>query len=434
MLVQKRLLFLKQLGHSILILLSSGCIGFLLLICVYALPVEPMRENVARGTQVYNNEGNFPELAAGYKSTKLDNDTDSTMLSNAIYPVTDIIKDALYVPMIRYSARPDRLSSLLDYANHVKGDTYTTTYPRYWHGYLIILKPLLLLFDFSDIRIINMTLQFILTSLSLILISKSNYSKYLPAFISLIIVWNPITIGLSFQNSTCFYITLLALLYIIYRNNHTKNHDIKPLYFFLLLGIITVYFDFLTYPLATLGIPLIFLISTSEYKLFDNIKVIFTSSIFWGIGYLGMWFEKWLLASILTNENIFQDAFERITLQLSKEFDGRAFSVLDCIVSQISVLLKWPYFIFFVSVLTFLIMYYVIKTHVTVSIKYFLNNLTILLTPYIILFIYPFIWFSIASNHCYANPKFTYRLLGISVFAGISGIIKCLSSVNKPVS
>lgn len=434
MLMQKQTLFLKHLRNSLLILLSAGCIGFLLLVCVYALPVDTMRENVARGTEVYNNEGNFPELAAGYKSTKLDNDTDSTMLSNAIYPVTDIIKDALHVPMIGYKARQDRLTSLLDYANHVKGDTYTTIYPRYWHGYLIILKPLLLLFDFSDIRIINMIFQFLLTSFCLILLTKKNYTNILPAFISLLIVWNPITVGLSFQNSTCFYITLLSILYIIYYDKYSRNKDITLPYFFLLLGIITVYFDFLTYPLVTLGIPLIFLISIRENKLSDNIKGIFINSIYWGIGYLGMWLEKWLLATIILKENIVYDAIKQIILRSSKELDGNDFSIWDCILSQISVLLKWPYLIFFVCLLFFLILYYFKKNHTPVNFKYLLKNFIVLLTPYIILCIYPFIWFSIASNHCYANPKFTYRLLGISVFAGISGIIKCLSSVNKPVS
>ena len=49
--MQKQTLFLKHIRNSLLILLSAGCIGFLLLVCVYALPVDTMRENVARGTE-----------------------------------------------------------------------------------------------------------------------------------------------------------------------------------------------------------------------------------------------------------------------------------------------------------------------------------------------------------------------------------------------
>ena len=54
-----------------MILILSWLVGALLLFAVYVLPTEPMKENVARGTEVYNSEGNFPELAAGYRSTKL---------------------------------------------------------------------------------------------------------------------------------------------------------------------------------------------------------------------------------------------------------------------------------------------------------------------------------------------------------------------------
>ena len=35
-------------------------------------------------------------------------------------------------------------------------------YPRYWHGYLAVIKPILLLFDYSDIRVFNMIIQGVL--------------------------------------------------------------------------------------------------------------------------------------------------------------------------------------------------------------------------------------------------------------------------------
>ena len=425
-----RLIILKRLTNSIIILLSAGVIGSLLLLVVYALPVEPMRDNVARGTQVYNSEGNFPELAAGYKSTKLDNDTDSTMLANAIYPVSDIVKDAFSVPMIGYKSRNDRISSLLDYSNRVKGATYVTTYPRYWHGYLTILKPLLLFFDFSDIRVFNMNLQFMLVSLSLILLFKAN-TQSLPAFIALIVVWNPTTISLSFQNSSCFYITIIALLYILFKNKALKINNIKLPYFFLLLGIVTVYFDFLTYPLVTLAIPLTLLLNISLKTLLENIKAIFLNSIFWVIGYIGMWVEKWLIASIVLKQNIMLDGINQFLLRSSKELEGNSFSLWECIYSQISVLLKWPYLVFFSGLLIFIIIYYYKRLNISTPSQLAFTNISNILLPYIILCLYPFIWYCIASNHCYSNPKFTYRLLGITVFASISGILKYLNSLNR---
>lgn len=417
---------IKYLMHCFCILLLSACLGSILLITAYSLPVAPMRENVARGTQVYNLEGNFPELAAGYRSTKLDNDTDATMLANAVYPVSNILKDAFSVPMIGYEGRNDRLYSLLDYVNHVEGSTYTTTYPRYWHGYLIFIKPLLLLFDFSDIRVLNMTLQFLIIGLCIFQMAKTKHYSYVPAFFSLIIVWNPVTISLSLQNSTCFYITLLTILYFLFTKKQTQTLKPKLPYLFLLTGILTVYFDFLTYPLVSLGIPLIILLNETDESLTQNLKTIIISSVFWGVGYIGMWIEKWLIASIILHKNIVADGISQFLLRSSSEIEGIAFTKWDCINRQISVLLKWPYLLLFIGVLVFIL----VKNN-KVILAYFKSKEELFymlsrFVPYLIICTYPFIWYYIASNHCYANPKFTYRLLGITVFAGFSGLIKCM--------
>ena len=416
----------KYLINSLFILLISANIGSLLLIAVYSLPVSPMRENVARGTQVYNLEGNFPEIAIGYRSTKLDNDTDATMLANAVYPVSDIIKDAFNVPMIGYKGRNDRLTSLLDYVNHVEGPTYVTTYPRYWHGYLIILKPLLLFFDFSDIRVLNMTVQFLLIVLCIFLMAKTKQSRYVPAFFTLIVIWNPVTISLSFQNSTCFYITILAIIFLfsVFQKRQIAKHNL--LYFFLLIGIITVYFDFLTYPLVTLGVPLVIWLNEKENNLKQNLKDIIICSALWGIGYIGMWLEKWIIASFVLKKDIITDAIFQFLHHSSNELEGITFTNWECIGRQVSVLLKWPYLLLFIGTLGFIL------SNNRKSILLFSKKKNIIpfivskIVPYLLLCLYPFIWFCIASSHCFNNPKFTYRLLGITVFAGISSIIKTL--------
>lgn len=416
----------KYLINSLFILLISANIGSILLIAVYSLPASPMRENVARGTQVYNLEGNFPEIAIGYRSTKLDNDTDATMLANAVYPVSDIIKDAFNVPMIGYKDRNDRLTSLLDYVNHVEGPTYVTTYPRYWHGYLIILKPLLLFFDFSDIRVLNMTVQFLLIVLCIFLMAKTKQSRYVPAFFTLIVIWNPVTISLSFQNSTCFYITILAIIFLlsVFQKRQIVKHNLP--YFFLLIGIITVYFDFLTYPLVTLGVPLVIWLNEKENNLKQNLKDIIICSAFWGIGYIGMWLEKWIIASFVLKMNIITDAISQFLHHSSNELEGITFSNWECIGRQVSVLLKWPYLLLLIGTLEFIL----IKNRKNILLLLEKQNtisfIVSKIVPYLLLCLYPFIWFCIASSHCYNNPKFTYRLLGITVFASISSIIKTL--------
>ena len=72
------------------------------------------------------------------------------------------------------------------------------------------------------------------------------------------------------------------------------------------IGIVVSYFDFLTYPLVTLGVPLCLLLILQADKItyLQKIKNIISLSIAWVIGYLGMWAMKWMIGSIATHKNI----------------------------------------------------------------------------------------------------------------------------------
>ena len=137
----------------------SILIGTAALLAAYALPTTEMRENVRRSCAIYEYEGVYPQIVSGYKLSQLDNCTDAIMLLTAIDEGTgDIIKDAMINARPDY-AGVDPVTSLIAYANGSENEMARVPYSRYWHGYVVVLKVLLLLFDVSDIRIINMFLQ-----------------------------------------------------------------------------------------------------------------------------------------------------------------------------------------------------------------------------------------------------------------------------------
>lgn len=74
---------------------------------------------------------------------------------------------------------------------------------------------------------------------------------------------------------------------------------------FLIIGMLTSFFDFLTYPLFTLGMPLILISVLGTFSSVQKLCDIVKNSIFWGIGYGGMWCGKWMVGSILTGDNLF---------------------------------------------------------------------------------------------------------------------------------
>ena len=130
--------------------------GLMLLFAVYALPVEDMKANVARFSEIFNYEGIYPQMVSGYKYMQLDNYTDSIMLGAAIYDGPEGTMDKAVNNYHPDSAQLSPELALMNYANEVSAYEYfQIPYGRYWHGYLVPLKLLLLFFDYSDIRVLN---------------------------------------------------------------------------------------------------------------------------------------------------------------------------------------------------------------------------------------------------------------------------------------
>lgn len=101
-------------------------------------------------------------------------------------------------------------------------------------------------------------------------------------------------------------------------------------------GVLTSYFDFLTYPIVTLGFPLctFFLLNGNESAgkggnfrqgrqaakegipegvgnggvLKDTVRRVVGYSICWGIGYAGMWAMKWIIADLTLHTGTIKDA------------------------------------------------------------------------------------------------------------------------------
>ena len=407
------------------ILFLATCTGFLLLLIVYALPISPMKDNIARSSDIFNNQGLYPRLVPTYKTTQLDNVTDAMMLATAIYPAhsdhVNIVEQTMHG--YRYELTDENaLMSLTKYANDandIKG-VVLNSYERYWNGYLVYLKPLLCFFDYGDILLLNTLLLMCITAFFVYQLYKSNVLELVPAYIALLYVLTAPAIGLSLQYSSSFYIMQFALCYIL----SSKPKKILP-YLFLITGICSAYFDLLTYPLITLGVPLALLIyldlkSTPVQKIIIIIK----ESVLWSMGYLGMYLCKWTLASLLLHQNVYYDA---ISEMLNRTSNGTMDHVsrITSIMVNLSDIARWPYLIFTVIV----IFVYFAKRNRNRSIS--IPNAICQSLPYFILCMYPLMWFALLSQHTYEHNYFTYRTLGISIFSFCLMICQLFNPVRR---
>ena len=385
----------------------------------YSIPNNNIRENISSSINLLLREGGYNSWL-GFSGRKFystaDGATDAIMLNNALYYENDsIIFNAIMNPrkIFKINENTNNDNILIEIlAESVKNNNNASInfYPRYWHGYLIFLKPLLNFFTVAQLRIINFILQFSILILIIAKLFKCTKFKFILAFILSIIFIDPVNSAKCFQYSGVYYITLISILVMLSKN-------FNYLYLFLLNGILTAFIDFLTYPLATLGIPLIiYLILNPESKLIT----IFKFSLSWLIGYSGMWSGKWLANYFFTGYNIFSDVSNAINDRIhgTSAYFGRSVTwnlVFDHVKN-----LNYSWIIALICIASVIIFLTIILRAVKLKITS-LNNIL----PLIVVSLYPVIWFAVLQNHSIIHYFFTCKILAITFFAVLVILIKC---------
>ncbi len=185
---------------------------------------------------------------------------------------------------------------------------------------------------------------------------------------------------------------------------------------FVLSACLTAYFDLLTYPLVTLGIPLIAHLALDREcmaSLKKGLKDVIWYTISWGIGYVGMWSSKWVIASILTDEDVIQGAIDQVkhrTGHFNEDYTWFSTLKLNLGACNTKAMLA-----VFVCLGVYMVIAGVIRYRKTGT-KMLPGTAAILAVA-----AYPFLWYYCTLNHSSAHSYFTWRELAISVF----GIFMC---------
>lgn len=204
----------KIILKSILLLIACAGVVFFALLLTYSFPREKMKEHVLKNADYYS-QNDF--LVEGYPSTRLDLYTDATMLSAAICPASENkIADAMLAPRRRLLGNEDDRQLIANYTCEDETQVQYCYYPRYWHGYLTVLKPLLLFFSTEDLHLIYFFVQScLLLSLTAALIKKNQLPLAVCFGIGVLLL-NPMVTALNFQNASIYLILLLITSGILY--------------------------------------------------------------------------------------------------------------------------------------------------------------------------------------------------------------------------
>ncbi|MDT2644468.1 hypothetical protein P7D38_03455 [Enterococcus dongliensis] len=389
--------------------MKKGLKVFTILIIIYSvgmalafsLPNEYIEKNVNSSIVILDNEGLYFRLnSSDAKATKLDNFTDRQMIRRTI----GIDKNPIISAMSM------------------------TNYARYWHGYQIFLRPLLFLVNYAVIRQLYGFILILLLGINFyLLIKKLDIFIALSLFISLYFA-RFYTFFLSMQFTNVFFLALIFNVFLLTRKEININSSSFLLYFFV-IGSLTNFFDLLTVPLITLGIPLVILayysLKNSYFKqvsLLKSIINIVLISLSWGLGYALTWVSKWIIGTLILKQNVLKDAFNTVLFRT----EGNEKYPLDRVnMFHLNLTTMFNKFNISLLVLFILLTIYII----IIKRKELLNKINMNSIIIIPIISFPYIWYGVLANHSQIHYWFTYRLQIISVFALLAFLSYIASSL-----
>ena len=402
---------LKLLGRSALLVAICVAVGFALLLAAFALPTEPMRENALASQDVFAREGSYPMARTLGVDAKLDNFTDSMMLVQAGYqaPETTLLQRTLNV--YRPFPHGNRGAAGV-YAESLAAPAPApqSNYGRYWHGYLAVLKPLLSLFTYEQLRVVNAVWVALLGLIVAALMWRRGLRRYILPFVVTVLLFDPVATAMNMFYTQVYAVTMLACIAILSGWNWLRARTGRLLLLFTLTGCLTSYLDLLTCPLVSFGIPCVLCLCLAAPDWKDGLKLVLTALICWGIGYGGMWAGKWVLAALLGGENI--GLLEALRLRSSAAGASNPLGAIAVIVKRLLVHLRVPMLALALLLALVLAVLFLRRSPLEK-----LKSLAWL--PWAAVCLLPFVWIAFAQNHSYIHRWFVYRLLAICVFGGL---------------
>jgi len=390
------------------------------MVLVYSLPQDTIPQHLEESVLVLRAEGVYPSRFISGTPFLQDNYTDALMLDTTFRETSDS-------PLVSAVAGAHGgLATIVALAQTATGGrTVVTHYPYYWSGYQVVLRPLIMLFNYTDIRRINLGALLALTSLVTYLVWRVAGRAAGVAFPLSLLVCGFMIVPWSLQYSSMTYLMLLAIAAVILSMKRAISER-RELEIFFVVGMLAAFFDLLTAPLLTLGMPLVVALivrsrSQSHARMTKQLLYAVAASAFWSIGYLSSWVAKTIIGQIVLHENVMAQAMGQFAFRASagdgvSRADVMAMNIkqlyplyLDGRVSSFGIQLELA----LGAVMLVVIGVLAVRYHRLNGGRLRVGSAAAVLFAVPL----PYMWFAIASNHSQIHVKYTYRIQAIAVFA-----------------
>lgn len=249
---------IKKVFSYILIFGITLTVLFSSLVLTSCIPRESIQKNLEESVGFFKQNHGIEELIKRREYSYLHYYADSIIL-NIIYcldsnnPIEGVLLAKYYETVLA-----DVNNDFIEVVEEQK--EANQQYLRYWHGSMIYLRPLLTLLNIEQIYVLNAILLGGLAIALLIILLKKNKKLALVYTIAMIMIAF-VFVPLCLEYIWTFYIMLIVSIIAI------KMEKKKNLYIlFLITGMITCFFDFLTTEIITLFVPILFVLTIRKQE------------------------------------------------------------------------------------------------------------------------------------------------------------------------
>lgn len=373
------------------------------------LPNASVRKNIEKSAGVYYDEPVYSRAYIRHPAHQSDNFTDYLVM-NFIYNYSPHkpLKYMLIPQCHMKGGGSDHASYHLQHSLENQKSEPNFKYGRYWHGSTFAYRFLFAVTDLSGVRWLNfLACSLVLFGLVYRFGSSVSRSQMYLFMLGMVFV-NYYVVFTSLQFTPVFMIALAGCISLVRKMKDHRRTDVL----FLVLGAVTCYFDLLTAPLMTLGVPLLVwvMMQPTVSSLFKKIQTVVGYSVLWAAGYMLSWLFKWLLIYVFSSHSI----VDEIKYKLGERAGTWEGTRLDAVIANIGQLNLVAFNLVFIG-LTILALIRFNRQGVRKAVLFFVISLM------------PLVWYFVIANHSEGHSWFTFRSLWITV----SGLFLMVGSLIR---
>ena len=392
------------------------------LVATTAIPNEAIYDNMVESALTYKTTERYAFDETRQLRRISDNYADNILL-NVLWNMKSDTPLRSALDTVYYDGEGQGLNLGL-YSTITEGSEPNADYTRYWHGMVVVLRPLLLLFNITQIKWIGLGTAVLLLAVNVTLLCRKK--QY---FVAAALPLSYVGVHFWWMVKSAEYqpAILLSLLFTLLFVLFEKKGETALLCLSVMSGVAISFFDFLTTETLTILIPLavVLLLWQAEERLGNwkqNLPFLVKSVLAWGGAYGLTFVAKWSLASLVLQENKFvmavSSAAERVSGTEGADnlplYQQIPFAVLGNISTLFGGIARVDFYNIVLGLMITILaagaLLYLFRGN-------YQKDITILM---LLLGLVPYIRYLVLNNHSYLHEFFTYRAQAITILALLS--------------